>query len=237
MNLSTDLIALLLVLLPGFITCRVIAALFVTKPAGTSDRLSWALVWAFVDYMLLQVVAVWSPRLIARPALTGIPVSTGASDKPALGLAALPVSVPSTPWGIVAVMAIAVAVGLLVALVSTHGWHMWLLRKLKATRRTSHASVWADAFYECRGAVLVQLKDGVAVWGIPRFFADTAEEGSLFLEQPHLAGNDGMLVEIPACTGLLVTGASAVESVQFLAAEPPADDGGSARPTPLHANR
>ena len=187
-----------------------IAALFVTKPTDSIDRISWALVWAFVDYMALQILALWLPGLIVKD----VQWASLPDYRSQILLGA--VRMPSVPLGLCALFGVAVAVGIVAAAFCTHDCHMWLLRRCKATLRTTHASVWADAFHGYRGGgVLVQLTNGTKLWGVPKFFADTAEEGSLLLGYPYLVGNDGTLTDREIADQILLTGATRIESVMF----------------------
>ena len=65
-------------------------------------------------------------------------------------------------------------------------------------------SVWSDVFHDIRAYVFVEFADGRRVRGWPRYFSDTPEEGSIFLEQAAWLREDGTPEEIEG-PGMLIT--------------------------------
>jgi hypothetical protein len=163
---SFEALEILLLLLPGFLSARIVQSLFVRPQQTELDKIVEALQYSFIIYVLF--------------ALTFQTVKV--NQFRALHLAVL--------------MLYSLGLGLLIATSLTQDWVGRALRPLRMTQRTSNTSVWNDTFQHCGGYVLVELSDGRLVLGWVRYFSDREEQLSLFLEDAAWVQSDGTRVHI-----------------------------------------
>ncbi len=103
-----------------------------------------------------------------------------------------------------------------------------LFRWIKLTERTSRNSIWNDTFQdiqqqvdpEAGSIVEVELGDGRRVMGAVKFYSDTADECSVFLQGAAWVGEDGKTTIPIRGPGILLTRNATIASVSFL--DPPA---------------
>ena len=149
---SSEVVAVLTFLLPGFVGAAVFYTLTSHPKPGEFDRVVQALVFTTVG----QAMA-WLLRLVA-----GIWTEY---EWPA-GLE------------LTAAMASAVGVALLVVYCANHDTAHGLLRRVGVTRETSYPSEWYSAFAEYPGHyVVLYLKDESRLYGWPEEWPSNAREG------------------------------------------------------------
>jgi Family of unknown function (DUF6338) len=163
---SVEALEILLVLLPGFLSARIVQSLFVRPQQTELDKIVEALQYSFIVYVLFALTF-QSAKLsqLTTPHLTVLTLYS-------------------------------VGLGLLIATSLTQDWVGRVLRPLRMTQRTSNTSVWNDTFQHCGGYVLVELSDGRLVLGWVRYFSDREEQLSLFLEDAAWINSDGTRVHI-----------------------------------------
>ncbi len=110
---------------------------------------------------------------------------------------------------------IALAIALLLSFSTNNDLHGWLLRKLRFTQRTARNSVWSDVFHDASGYVQVELVDGRNVLGWLKYYSDTPEESSLYLEDAAWIGPDNTKVPVKG-PGILLTKESGIRTIMFL---------------------
>jgi len=120
-------------------------------------------------------------------------------------------------WPLVELALIATALGVLFAIALNHDFPLSVLRRKQVTQRTFRISVWSDTFHSFRGYVQVELADGRNIIGWLRFYSDTAEESSLFLEDAAWLRSDGKQFAIDG-SGILLTKESGIRNILFLKA-------------------
>ncbi|MHB8392108.1 MAG: DUF6338 family protein [Acidobacteriaceae bacterium] len=198
---------ILLILLPGF-TAAYLVQLLATRAKQTDlEKVIEALLFSFLIYV--------SYGLILR--------------------GSLPVAVVHTPQGdtfqfqrvdLVWLTGLSLFFALLMILyVNKDGAR--LFRWIKLTERTSRNSIWNDTFQdiqqqvdpEAGSIVEVELGDGRRVMGAVKFYSDTSDECSMFLQSAAWVGEDEK-TEIPILgPGILLTSNAKITSVSFL--DPP----------------
>ena len=170
-----EALIILAVLLPGFLSSAILDMVVVRKPKGNLSKLIEAMAFSFLIYVIvigsmrIDPLAEWAAAREAatRPAIARL-------DGQYVSLSSLAV-----------ILVAAVCLPLLCGAVATYDGHMWALRKLRITRKTSRSSVWLDAFMERPPRyVFVNLKDGRRVFGWPMYFSDDPNEGQLYLHKP-----------------------------------------------------
>lgn len=111
---------------------------------------------------------------------------------------------------------IALAIALIVSISTNNDLHGRVLRKLRFTQRTARSSVWSDVFHYASGYVQVELVDGRNVLGWLRYYSDTPEESSLYLEDAAWIRPDNTKVPVKG-PGILLTKESGIRTIMFLA--------------------
>jgi hypothetical protein len=202
-HISYQALAALLLLLPGFLTAELSRTL-ATRPERTEfDKVVEALSYSLLNYAIFAAFGGKFPL--------GIRVeSTGKADLYSLDIHPLPI------LGLVLISAV---VSVVVAYIINQDFFLPFLRRLRITQRTLRVSVWNDTFYTFSGYVQVELADGRQVIGYLRFYSDTPQEASLFLEDAAWRNDDGTPVEIDG-PGILLTKDVGIRTVMFLNPDP-----------------
>lgn len=198
-----ETLAVLLVLLPGFLAAGIIRALCVRTKQTEFDKLIEALVYSFISYAAFVAV-------FHRFPLQGLEKGP---ENMAVYLSTL------HPSDVLFLLGIGAAIGILVGASITNDLHGRVFRILRLTNRTSRPSIWLDVFSEVKDYVQVEFQDGRRLIGWPRYFSDSPEESSLFLENAAWIGPDEKPVEIPG-SGILVTKEMPIQAIMFLQASP-----------------
>ncbi|MBF6561003.1 MAG: hypothetical protein IVW56_11985 [Candidatus Binataceae bacterium] len=194
-------IQILLVLLPGFFTARIVGALTVRPNQTDLDKAIEALFYSFFVYFICVVF------LRVNPLVVDIKVNAKSAT-----LDINPDSLRNfVSWAFV----VAGSLGLAISYLSTNDLVTGFLRWIKVTKRSSRISVWSDVFHDLDEFVVVEFTDGRRVRGWPRMFSDTPEEGSLFLEKASWILDDETPVEIHGA-GILITKNLRIQSVSFI---------------------
>jgi hypothetical protein len=116
---------------------------------------------------------------------------------------------------------VAVTLGLTISYLQTNDVLTKRLRSAGFTRRSSRSSVWSDVFHDVdiESYALVEFVDGRRLLGLPAYFSDTPEEGSLFLAKAAWVDDSGQrLAEIEG-PGILITRNLAIQTISFLKGE------------------
>ncbi len=199
-GIGFEALAVLLVLLPGFLAARIVQTLCVRPSQSELDKIVEALLYSFLIYIFYSGVL---GRTALRVVQENLPDGSRAFS-------------PSVrPRDLLLLVALSLLVGLLVSASVTNDWHGWLFRKARLTQRTTRSSVWSDVFHDLAYYVQVQFTDGRKLIGWPKYFSDTPEESSLFLENAAWIDKEDKVIEISG-PGILITKNMPVETIMFL---------------------
>ncbi len=210
-EIKFEALSVLLVLLPGFISARIVHSLCTKSKQSELDTVVEALIYSFFVYILLIAT-------IGR-----LPFSVSVETK---GTTSEYLMVPALlPLAISAV--IAVLLGVLAAFNVNHGVTRSILEWLQVTRRLAKESVWIDTFENIGGYVQVQLKDGHSIIGWVRRYSETSVDPSLFLQNAAWVV-EGKAVEIPG-PGILIRKEAGIQTIAFLESEEQAANAASKR--------
>ncbi len=207
---SLDTLAVLLILLPGFVTLFIERALAYQREPSPTILVARALLYSLLNY--------------AAFTLTGLPLMKWAIQEDANGRAFL--LLRSSALSAIVLLAIAAAMGMVVGWLKGHDLHMRLARKLGLTLRTSREGLWLDLFQDHYGTratdppfVVVTLRDGRRVNGWPLYFSDEYNAGPvLFLSKAKWLADDASEPTAIPNPGILIKG-SEIEFVQFYGEE------------------
>jgi hypothetical protein len=181
----------LLVLLPGFVSARIVRALSAQGQQSELERITEALIFSFINYVIYiacfgsSLPIEWSPAFQVHR------------------------------WRVLFLLIMACVLGTFWGVVRSKDLAMRLLRAFGITERTSRESIWNDVFSTISGTAQVGLKDGRNLIGWIGRYSDSGGERSLFLESASWIAEDGSTVEIGG-KGILLTEKSEIEYVMFL---------------------
>ncbi|MGF6492492.1 hypothetical protein ABIE56_000647 [Luteibacter sp. 621] len=194
-ELAPELVAVLQYLAPGFIAAGIFYATTTHSKPTQFERVIQAL-------MLTVVVraAVAMERLLATSIGRLIVLGTWTDESTLVA-------------SIVTASIIGFTVSAAFNMDTVHSW----LRRIGATRRTSHPTEWVGVFYKNPRFVILNLKDGTRVIGWPSVWPRSAEKGHFYLTRStwhRTAGEQG--TEKPE--GILIN-VSDVTHIEFLKRE------------------
>lgn len=201
-SLTFQGLQIFLILLPGFLTSWIVLALTVRPPQTELDKIIEALFYSFVTYFLSILILGIQPIVVTVTQTGGSQVQLG-------------IDVTAFRQFVFWTFLIALTLGLGISFLNTNDIPTRFLRRARITRRSSRATVWSDVFHDITTFVLIEFTDGRRLRGWPRYFSDTPEEGSIFLEHAAWILDDGTPVEIEG-PGILITKNLLVQTVSFL---------------------
>ncbi|QGW66687.1 hypothetical protein GOY17_18405 [Lysobacter soli] len=181
-ELSTEAVKLLTYLLPGFMAAWLFYGLTSHPKPSQFERVVQALILTFAIQVLLLPI-----KWMAIAA--GHFVDAGAwTSSSALAMSFL--------------LAIVVG-GALAHFTNKDSLHR-RLRGLGFTSRTSHPSEWYCVFDRQRSFVIVQFRDGRRLYGWPKEWSNTPEDGQLYIQWPSWIDEAGEVIDLPQLDGVLV---------------------------------
>jgi uncharacterized protein DUF6338 len=194
-----DVIAVLVMLLPGFLAARIEQRLTCNQEQGELDKIVEALLYSFVIYV------VYSLKTQSFPVAIKV---ESASDGNHYYLEA-------DPGRLVSLALIAIILSVAMSYATNHDLFGRGFRRLGVSTRTWRNSIWNDVFVDYGGAVQVELTDGRSVMGWLRYYSDKPDEASLFLEHAAWVAPDQTQILIDG-PGILLTKDSGILAVSFL---------------------
>jgi hypothetical protein len=197
----TDLVPILVFLLPGFLTMGVIELLVVCRPKDTFDKVVLAFVLTFLNLLLFSVSR-WVLEKVG-----GYICSSWTFDHVNF----------YTPGNLILILICSVGLGLAWSYEATNENMLEWLRLKSFTTRTHKPSTWRETFVHGKGRwVVVHLKDGRRIFGYPLHYSDGPEERSIHLEPAMwLTEEDGVTKQSPPTT-LLLDENIGIEFIEFV---------------------
>ena len=195
-------LAVLFILLPGFLAAYILQSL-VTRPKQSDlEKLVEALIFSFVVYLI-------SALIIG----TKLPISWQAEKDSSGNLA---YGVHLSWWKLLVLLTLPIVLGLLSAFLMRNDYLLRSLRWAGLTDRTSRASTWNDVLQDVNGVAQVELADGRSVMGWVRYYSDDADNASIFLERAAWVKTGTDELEPIEGQGILLTKDAGIRSVMFL---------------------
>jgi len=195
-EVTAEALAVLLFLLPGFLTSKIVGTIVVRRSTDHVREAIEALIYSFLIYAALDLVG-W-----------GVVVYD-----PAGGSA--PQVDPGRAWhALVAAVLFAIVCGASI----NHDLHMRFLRWAGLTNKTARANTWLDVFAERHDDVMGNYADGRRLTGWPASFSDDREEGLVYLCAPAWVDSDGNTHSVEG-DGILIDVKNGIDSIEFLKGE------------------
>ena len=190
------------VLLPGFVSARIVRIMSGRIPETELERIIEALIFSFFTY-----VCYFALFGSALPFDWSVPIS--ANPAAHYGLIV-------HRWRLLGVVFISVALGSIWGYIKDNDIAHKLLRISGLTQRQSRQTVWGNVFLNFGGNVQVGLGDGRSVIGWLRQYSETGDERAVFIEQAAWVAEDGSITEVPGDGYMLLTEKSEIKYVMFL---------------------
>lgn len=190
---NKDIVLLLQYLLPGFLVAWVFHGLTTHPKSSQFERIIQALIFTlgvralvFGERVGLEFIGRW--------------ISFG-------------------PWDSDADLACSLLSALLLGfalayLVNTDGFHKQL-RRLGISKRSAHSSEWCGVLSERMAYVVLNLKDGLRLYGWPTVWPSDPDKGHFFITHASWIGDDGKDIPLSSVEGLCIN-ASDVKWIEFL---------------------
>jgi len=193
-------LAVLLLLLPGFFSAKIVQMLCARPKQSELDKIVEALLFSFFTYLLFaltlgpELPLSWSARGDQNGIHYLMEIHRGR-----LALLAAYAGMLGFAWG----------------WLTNHDALLTWLRKAGFTQRSSRTSVWNDIFHTLGGTVQIGLKDGRMAQGWLRCYSDEAEDSTFFLEAASWVDENGGVYPVDG-PGVLFTKQCDVQFVIFL---------------------
>lgn len=202
--LNKESFTILIILLPGFLTKRIIDSLVIRGKSLVFKDIIEALLFSFVIYTLLTLASIPFPSL-AIFQLEIIEKST------------IPQIVPILNYkNILFLLVASILLGLSVAYVANKGWYFNLFYNLNFTKRTGRIDVWDDVFTAHQGKwILVSLEDGTKILGWPDYYSEDPQKRELFIAEATIFDKNGYKRDVRG-PGILLTEDSKIKNIEFL---------------------
>ena len=164
-KLGFEGLAILLILLPGFL-CSGLIQLLCVRPSQTEfDKVREALLYSFIIYVIF--LGTYG---------SAAPVSLDLSEKNGVQS----YSVHLQPWPVAYLALISIVIAFGVGIVVTNDFSGKAFRKIRASRRTSRSPCGVIRFTNFRDGLKWGAGDGRRVVGWLRYYSDEPEPPSLF---------------------------------------------------------
>lgn len=198
MEVTFEALALLIFLLPGFVSSSILDHIMVRKPKDHFGRIIEALVFSFIIYAVVV-------GLVGIPAFE---LPEGAADFPRIATSLIN---QSFVW---VALLLSIVLPLFLGFLSATDGHMRLLRFIRVTNKTARETTWLDVFADQKRYVIVNLTQGRRVFGWPLYFSNDRDEGLLYLFDPAWVNDDGTYTNLNI-HGLFLVEPGSIESIEF----------------------
>jgi hypothetical protein len=198
-DLRFEVIAVLVILLPGFLAARIEQHLVVNPNQNEFDETVEALLYSLFVYIAFTAIFRSLPISVTTEKIGDI----------------TRYSISAEPYRLAVLPGLAIVFAAIASFAANNDLWGWLFRFLRVTRRTWRASLWSDVFHRYGGVVQVELADGRSVIGWLRYYSDRPEDRSVFLENAAWVGDNQQTIPI-AGPGIFLTQYSGIVSISFL---------------------
>ncbi len=208
-GLKLDAFRILLFIIPGIISLRIMAALAISSPRDPFNMTIDGVILTVIDHFLYGVGR-WSGTWLPSTAKSGL---VGMFDLASLGGE---FGREFKDAGGFPIIFLAGVVGLASGVVRYHGWEFAALRRLKMTNRTGESLVWAEVLTSVPRSsyAVVTCKDRSRFMGVVDTFSEDAGNYEVFLTRASQVQDDGTLLPIRG-NGVLLTKENPIVRVEF----------------------
>ena len=189
-----EIIPILIFLLPGFLTGKMLDLLVVAKPKDVFDRIVQAFVFTFINLLCFSVVR-W---LLEK-------FSGHQFDHEQF----------FTVGNLLITIFCAVGIALICSYEVRNEWLINWLREKKITKKGYKPSTWLETFEHVEKYVVVHLNDGRRVYGWPTYYSDEPEERAIYLEDASWLDDQNNLINNPPIS-IFLDEKTGIQFIEFL---------------------
>ncbi|MEW8229112.1 MAG: DUF6338 family protein [Candidatus Thiodiazotropha endolucinida] len=197
MNITQETVNILFLLIPGFISARVLDSVITREPIDQFSRVIEALVFSLLIYAVVNITIDWQP-LITQTKVEGSFQYTFTTNIKLLYIT----------------LAYSVVLPLVLGALIHNDLHTKFFRKIKITDKTSRSTVWQDVYVNEKRHVVAHLKDGRRIYGWPMYYSHKPKESYIYLFQPAWIDSGGKYIECET-HGILLEN-SQIEFIEFM---------------------
>jgi len=198
MNLSYEVLNVLIFLIPGFLSAVIYNAVIVRKDKDVFSKIIEALIYSLISYVIASVIAKKSAFILTISTVNNV-------KRYGLNL---------ENECLITVLLISIVLPLFLGWLNTQNILMKGFHKIGITKKTARDSTWLDVFTDVNKYIIVTLKDGRRVYGWPSYYSNEATEGMLFLSEPAWIEN-GEYVDLNI-EGLFLVERDNIDYIEFL---------------------
>jgi hypothetical protein len=180
MVITVETLNILLLLMPGFISWKIISLIFKYDQESIPKIIFDTLILSFLTYLIVSIFIEWEP--LATVSLINGKLNYSFSRS---------VKVISLTSLIVLILPI------ILGSIYQNDFINSCLRKINVTTKTSRNNTWNDAFLSQDRYVIVTLKDNRRIRGYPTMFSTDPKEGFVYLYNPAWVNDDKEFEEQP----------------------------------------
>lgn len=193
-------IQILIFLIPGFISAKILNSLIVTKEKKEFEKIVEALIFSMIIYTIYSFISGKSPISLNQIEES---ITYSFDSMSFLWLGLFSISIP-------------MVCGFFV----TNDWHMKFARKILITRNTARSYVWFDVFYDMKKSIIINFENGRRIYGWPKYYSNNPDKPYIFLCQPAWIEYDkekreNKFIDLNI-EGILITPEQKIDSIEFL---------------------
>ncbi|MBS0662844.1 MAG: hypothetical protein JSR48_06245 [Verrucomicrobia bacterium] len=199
MQLSYEVLNVLLFLCPGLLASTVLRLLVYRKESSPYDKVVSALLWSLLIYALCALIG------------HGAAVQMSETKRGDATYKGIVYSAAAIFW----LLGMSLVAPTLLAFAFNRDLVGWVLRKLRITSQSARATIWLDVFAEYRRYVVVHFADGRRVYGWVMHYSNSAEDGNIYLYEPQWLDDQNKLTANES-HGLFLVKRELIDFIEFL---------------------
>ena len=194
MQYTYEALNILFLLIPGFISEKILDVLITRKNKDNFTRFIEALIFSFLVYAFTAIIYKWQP-LVQINYSDGNTIYNFSTDNEIIFITLFfSIILPFVLGGLI-----------------HNDLHTKFFRFLKITDKTSRISVWQDVFVNEKKYLVITLNDNKRIYGWPMYYSHEKENSHIFLYNPAWIDDNDKYIECNT-HGILIKN----EDIRFL---------------------
>jgi len=202
MQYTYEALNILFLLIPGFISEKILDVLVTRKKADQFSKLIEALIFSFLIYAFTAIVYKWQPLVQIDYSGQNINYDLSTDNDIIIITLLFSIILPFILSGLI-----------------HNDLHTKFFRFLRITDKTSRISVWQDVFLNEKKNLVITLNDNKRIFGWPMYYSHEKENSHIYLFNPAWIDDDCKYIECNT-HGILIKN----EDIRFIEFTNPPDD-------------
>ncbi|WP_448248028.1 DUF6338 family protein [Thalassotalea agariperforans] len=165
MKITYETLNLLLLLIPGLLSSRIIQLMERKIDQNNLRIIVDVLMYSFLIYLAVEVLYKWSPIFTITKNNDGTFSYQSIADFTSVSITII----------------LAIIFPITVGAIKHRDLHMLLLRAIRVTNKTSRETAWDDVFTNSNRYITVHFKDERRLTGWPMYYSNSPDEGFIYL--------------------------------------------------------